>query len=320
MLFAWHSSGTHSDKAATLGFLAYNVTAFGLQPLIGYFCDAHRKTPVEAIGCFLLIAGLFFMQCPAASIALIGLGNACFHVGGGIDCLRNAGGKMARSGVFVSAGALGVGVGTLAGKGGSLPVYVPMGILALCTVLIFAFCIRHKETSNEKAVFSVTKPEAGFGAIVFLPSVSIAVRSFAGSIILAQAAWRTTPAFFLFPALGAFLGKASGGFLADSIGARKVAVFSLLSSSVLLAFWYASPWAFIIGIALFNMNMPVTLCAIASVLPRCPGLSFGITTLALLCGNVPTFFMSVANPSAVFAVLTVVSALCLCFVLDGKAR
>jgi len=318
MLFSWYSSGTHSGEIVTLGFLGYNVIAFGLQPLIGYLSDAYRKIPTEIIGLPLLIAGLMFMPTPAVSIILIGLGNACFHIAGGIDSLRHSCGKMARSGVFVSSGALGVALGSIAGKSGKLPVYFPIGALLPCLVLLCIIYAKRMGSEGTATTFSIAKPKLNFWTVILLASVSIAIRSYAGSIIPTE--WRTTTVLYLFPAIGAFLGKACGGFAADRIGTRKIAVFSLLMAAVLVTFGYASPYAYLIGIAFFNISMSVTLCAIASALPSNPGLAFGISTLALLCGNVPTFFITATPSPLVFAALTIVSAACLYYILEGKAR
>jgi len=323
MLFSWYSSGTHPIQTVSLGFLTYNAVAFGLQPIIGYLCDKYRKIPAGMIGGVLLIVGLLFLPYPAVSIFLMGLGNACFHIEGGIDSLRHSGGKMARSGIFVSSGALGVAFGSLAGKSGAISVYHAVGILLLCLVLIYVFCRKHtepgdKKTENIKPAFSIIRPELSFGIVITLAVVSIIIRSYAGAILPIQ--WRTTPTLFVFPAIGAFLGKAFGGLLADRIGARKLAVLSLLVSLFLLTFGYMDPWVCMTGILFFNMSMAVTLCAIASVLPLNPGLSFGITTLALLCGNVPTFFAEAGPAPLIIAALTAISMVCLGYILKGKVK
>ena len=302
----------------TLGFLVYNVIAFGLQPVIGYLCDTYRKIPVEIIGFPLLIAGVLFRPIAALSIALIGLGNAFFHIAGGVDSLRNSSGKMARSGVFVSSGALGVALGSMAGKAGCLPVFIPIGVLLLCLFLLYPCYLKRLRSKDAAVVFSLAKPDLKPGLIILLAAVSIMIRSYAGSIIPTE--WRTTTLLFTFPAIGAFLGKFSGGFIADRVGARKAAVFSLLTATVLVTFGNVNPLIYLIGIVFFNMSMSVTLCAIVSVLPFNPGLAFGITTLALLCGNVPTFFITIEQASLIFASLTVISAICLYYILIGRKK
>ena len=314
MLFTWYGSGTHPASTVSLGFLAYNAIAFGFQPLIGYLSDTYRKIPIEVIGCPLLIAGLLLMPAPAASIILLGLGNAAFHIAGGIDCLRHSNGKLARSGVFVSSGALGVALGSLAGKSGNLPVHIPVSVMLLCLILLSVIYIRRKDSEHIRTAFAITKPKLDFGKVILFASASIAIRSYIGATIPVE--WKTTTVLVLFPAIGAFIGKACGGFISDRIGVRKTAALSLLASAVLLAFGYKDPYVYLIGIVLFNMSMSVTLCAIASVLPLNPGLAFGITTLALLCGNAPTFFISVTPAPPVFAALTIISAACLYYILE----
>ncbi|MCL2719704.1 MAG: hypothetical protein FWE14_13110, partial [Lachnospiraceae bacterium] len=91
-------------------------------------------------------------------------------------------------------------------------------------------------------------------------------------------------------------------------------------SAVLLTFGHMNPLLCLLGILSFNMTMPVTLCAVASVLPYNPGLAFGIATLALLCGNVPTFFIMATNVPVVFAALAACSIASLYYVLDGRGR
>ena len=317
-LFSWLSSGTHPIQTVALGFLAYNIIAFGSQPIIGYLYDTYRKIPFEIIGFPLLIAGLLSMPVAALSITLIGLGNAFFHIAGGVDSLRNSSGKMARSGVFVSSGALGVALGTLAGQSGRLPVFIPIGVLLLCLVVLYFLYMERLKSGDAAIVFSLTKPNLKLGTVILLAAASIMIRSYAGSIIPTE--WRTTTLLFTFPAIGAFLGKFSGGFIADIIGARKAAVFSLLTAAFLLTFGYMSPWIYLTGIVLFNMSMSVTLCAVASVLPLNPGLAFGITTLALLCGNVPTFFIAAKHTALIFASLTVFSTVCLCYILTERVK
>ena len=314
VLFSWVSNGTHSTQVITLGFLAYNAIAFGFQPLIGYLCDVNRKTPIELIGCPLLIIGLLLMHIPAAAIILIGMGNAVFHIAGGIDSLRHSNGKMARSGVFVSSGALGVAFGSLAGKSGTLSVYIPIGVLIICLASLYVVYRKRMGKKDTETVFSIAKPNLNYGTILLIASVSILIRSYAGTILPAE--WKTTTVLFLFPAIGAFIGKISGGFIADKIGAKPASVFSLFMAAVLGAFGYMNPWIYLTAIILFNMSMSVTLCAIASVLPLNPGLAFGITTPALLCGNVPTFFVAAEPAPLIFAVLTIVSALCLYYILE----
>ncbi|MBQ6579823.1 MAG: hypothetical protein IIX33_03225, partial [Oscillospiraceae bacterium] len=103
-----------SGTERAFGFILYNFIAFGLQMIIGAYCDEHRKFPSSALGCVLVLSAVLVSPfVPWVSLVVTALGNAFFHVGGGIDSLVHSGGKLSRSGIFVSAGALGVVLGTL---------------------------------------------------------------------------------------------------------------------------------------------------------------------------------------------------------------
>jgi len=318
MIFSWFSSGIDSIETVNLGILFYNIIAFGLQPIIGYVCDTYKRIPIAAYGYLLLIIGLFSMNIPTISIILMATGNACFHIGGGIDSLRYAEGKMVRSGIFVSSGALGVVLGTLAGKSNFLSMYFPVGLLLICIILFFVFCSKQIDPQCLKTTFAITNPKLRFETIILLASISIIIRSYAGSILPIE--WRTTTILFLFPAIGAFIGKASGGYLADKFGAKRIGIMSLTLAAILLSLGYMNPWIYLIGIAFFNVSMSITLCSIASQLNKNPGLAFGITTLALLCGNVPTFFFTPPLIPVTFALLTIFSVICLQLILKGGRK
>ena len=321
MLFSGFRNGFPAGGAGlqtiALGFLLYNILAFGLQPLLGYLCDAHRRVPAAPIGCALLLAGLILISLPWGSLALCAVGNACFHIGGGIDSLVHADGKMARSGIFVSSGALGVTLGMLAGQGG-VPLYVPMLLVALCGVLIVLFD-KSLRGGRPAARFALNGA-LPFSAVLALCLFSVVIRAYVGSSI--PIAWKTTALLMLLPSVGACAGKAAGGYLADRFGARTTGVVTLLLSVPLLCLGYGNPALCTAGIVLFNVTMPITLCAVASGFPDHPGLAFGLTTLGLLCGSVPTFFFVLPGNAApaVMAVCIAVSALCLLLSIINQER
>lgn len=301
----------------TIGFLLYNVIAFGLQPIIGYICDIKKHIPAGLIGCLTVLAGILLIELPWASLILCALGNACFHVGGGIDSLVYSNGKMFRSGLFVSSGALGVVLGTIYGKGESITIVIPVIMLALCCLLIIFFAPVRKP--DYKALrFSNTSVTLSFAFVLLLCFVSIVIRSYVGSIT--PIVWKTTIFLTVLPAIGACIGKASGGFLADIFGAKNVGVVTLFASIPFLLFGSSQVVPCMIGIILFNMTMPITLCAIANKLPDNPGLAFGATTLCLLCGNMPTFFYSLPGTlvKPVTAILILISAACIYYSIKNQ--
>jgi len=158
-----------------------------------------------------------------------------------------------------------------------------------------------------------------FTAVLLLALAAVAVRSFIGSVL--PLPWKTGGLFLtLLPARAAFAGKAAGGFLGDVFGARIAGAGPLILSIPLLVFGNGSPWLSAAGIVLFNAAMPVMLCVVASKFPQHPGLAFGLTTLALLAGNVPAFFFRLSETAALItaAVLTAVSAVCIALAANNK--
>ena len=309
VLYAVFAADGRTGLSIAAGFLTYNCIAFGLQTVIGAYCDAHPACRISLLGCALLAVGLAASPLPWAALALSALGNACFHVGGGIDSLVRANGRLACGGVFVASGALGVPLGTLAGRAALSPL-LPAALLLAGAFLLWRCA---PPVTCSEARFHVSPLRLGFGAALTLCLVSVVIRAYGGAVV--PMPWRADAgaALFLLPGLAACVGKASGGFLADRFGARRVGVLALAASAPLLTLCSASPLLCAAGLLLFNMTMPVSLGALASRLPHAPGLAFGLSTLALLLGATPTFYFGLpaAATPAVLAVLIVVSGACL---------
>ena len=112
--------------------LLYNFCAFALQMPVGLLADRwERKGRTAALGCGL--AALGWVLPPFLAAVIAGVGNACFHVGGGIQVLNDGGDRAAPLGVFVSPGAFGIFFGTLLGSRSAFP-----GWLTGVGLLLFA--------------------------------------------------------------------------------------------------------------------------------------------------------------------------------------
>ncbi|HEY5583559.1 MAG TPA: hypothetical protein VIK78_03605, partial [Ruminiclostridium sp.] len=190
----------------SLGFLIYNIIAFGIQMFIGYFVDKHsiQHSKVAIIGCFIVLLGLLLAfsslnLTPWMALVFCAFGNASFHIGGGINSLVYADGKMARGGIFVSSGAIGVALGTLAGKS-LLPFWLPEIMLLACSLAIYVLC--RSERGNYLHYNYDTTPKTGSfnrcisdKIIIYLCLISIIVRSFVGFEI--PITWKTTTFLFI---------------------------------------------------------------------------------------------------------------------------
>jgi len=289
ILFHGLRNSTDDLNMVAIGFLLYNVIAFGLQPIIGFVCDDHPRIPIGVIGCGIVMSGLLVLYFPWSwtwlALCLCAFGNACFHIGGGVDSLRFAEGKMTRSGIFVSTGALGVALGTMTGKSGMPAGYLPLFLMTVSILLILLFT--HQTKSVTPCLFDISS-DRPFAAILLFALAAVVIRSFAGGMV--PMAWRTGGFLLLLPGIGACAGKALGGILGDRFGAKTAGVSALVLSIPFILLGKNIVLLSVIGILLFNITMPITLCAVASKFPLNPGLSFGLTTLALLGGNIPTFF------------------------------
>ena len=319
VLMGVFSLGTGSSQLVISGFLLYNLIAFALQVFIGILADKSKSAHgyFAFIGCIVVLLGVSIPASGWIQLVTCAFGNALFHVGGGIDSLVFARGRYARSGVFISFGALGVALGTLVGRSQLLPFGAVALLLLACAALIFFFCRQSKVPYRVDFDFPPAKISLP-GLVISLSVATIIIRAAVGAYT--PVFERGTTLLFVLPALSVFAGKFAGGFLADRFGARSVVFISLLLSAPLLAFGNTQVALCCLGLFLFNVTTAVTLCVIVSQLPSNPGFSFGLTTLALFIGSSFSFFwlLPAEIRPALTVALIVVSAACLFMATPGK--
>lgn len=321
ILFGRFSENVQGNEQA-LGFIIYNFIAFGLQMVIGAYCDEHRKFPSAAIGCSMVfLAVLICPFLPWISLFVTAFGNAFFHVGGGMDSLVNSGGKISRGGVFVSAGALGVIYGSIAGSKTAYTVFLPVQLIKPAGLVLIGalLCyIAHKKLGidGDTKIKGSANGKLAVGLVIALALISVLIRSFGGTLI--PMGWKATMRLGIVSAFAAFLGKFLGGFAADIFGAKNTGVISLLLSLPLIILGRENMILSAFGILLFNMTMPITLAIIAEKLPKNPGIAFGLTTAALLLGAVPSFFVALGGNIALLIPAVIISAACIFFAAGNK--
>ncbi len=274
--------------------LIYNFCAFALQLPIGLLADlCPRRLPFSLIGCVLAataypcVGGLPFLGC-----LLAGVGNACFHVGGGVTVMRTYAGRVAPLGVFVSPGALGVFLAVFfAGKRLSCVWLFPFFMIVCAAVLLLFVRREQKECGGAAAVRGSFGDLEGIAlAALMMLFLAVCLRSYFG--LLPAYSWKVGFALpFLF-ICGVAAGKACGGFLGDRIGLFRAALLSLSVSALFFLFAPAHPLCGIAAICCFNMTMPLTLFAVAEICGEAKGFAFGLTTFALFLGTLPTLLPS----------------------------
>lgn len=291
--------------------LLYNFCAFAMQMPLGLIADKlDRNGLVAAVGC-LLVALAYLSPIPLVTAVVAGMGNALFHLGGGIDVLNGSRKKAAALGVFVSPGALGLFIGTAWGKGSVPALWVgPLGLVLLATAIL---TIAKGPSGN--APMDPT-PVRGYAPLLPLFAV-VVLRSYMG---MNQAfPWKGTGQWAVLLTLALVLGKTAGGFLMDKLGPRKASAASLLLAAVLYLFCDV-PVLGTIAVFLFNMTMPITLWAAARVTPGAKGFAFGLLTFGLFIGYIPTWlgWPSLLNGPSDYALMAVASLVLLWWPLGGE--
>lgn len=261
----------------------YNTIAFALQVPIGLMADKIRKPAETAmLGCFLVLIGVLTYKNVSFALIIAGLGNALFHVGGGITALYLKPGKASLPGIFVSTGALGLLIGTIIGKSK----YFSIWSLAIILISAAAFIFIIKKPSIDYN-FKIEGHFNNFSLILTCILASIAIRGLVGFMLTYP--WKANLKLLIIFTVAVALGKALGGILGDYFGWTRVTVYGLLISAPLLLLGMDVHFLGIAGVFLFNLTMPVTLVVTANMLPGRTGFAFGLTTLALIIGAFPTF-------------------------------
>ena len=267
-----------------LCLLLYNFCAFALQMPLGLWADSlDRNGLLAAAGCGLTAAA--FLAPPALPAAVVaGVGNALFHLGGGIDVL-NAGEKRAAAlGIFVSPGAVGLYAGTLWGGGAQVSALVPPAGLLILAGSILLLCRRTMGSLRSGNAPVDTRPLGGSLWPLVPLFLVVVLRSWMG---LGQSfPWKAEWGLPLVLALA--LGKAAGGFLMDAVGPRRAAGWSLGLAAALYLL-SGAPLPGLLAVFLFNMTMPMTLWAATKLLPGAKGFAFGLLTFALFIGYLPVY-------------------------------
>lgn len=273
-----------------LCLLIYNFCAFALQMPIGLLADKWNRNAIcAALGCvFVLLAFGIGNLSVIMVVTLAGIGNALFHLGGGIDVLNESQHKTSLLGIFVAPGALGIYLGTLYGKQDSLAKGLVVIMLFLIAIAILFAGFHSKMLANSNNASVMLRGNISFGIMVSLVCLVVVVclRSYFGMIT--NFPWKSKGEWGIVVVLAVVFGKVAGGFLADWLGAKKA---SMLSLAIATMFYLFSGYP-IFGTAavfFFNMTMPITLWAVARILKNTKGFAFGLLTFGLYIGFLPVY-------------------------------
>jgi len=266
-----------------LFFVIYNFIAFGLQPVFGYLADKKDYYFLYIIvGSILPIVALHLIEFGIIAVIISTIGNAMFHVGGGVICMNMFPKKAAPAGIFVAPGAIGVFLGIYFANMESSMVLsitlVSLGVLLLSYVLLYDY-----KSPNENK-----KTHPKFVEIIILIFGIVFIRGLIGCTLIFT--WKLEPVYGVCLVIAVFMGKLFGGVLGDRFGYKFIGLGGLFISGPLLLFGLSDPVTGMAGALFFNLTMAITLFLIIDSLGKYKGFAFGLTTLALFISTLPSIF------------------------------
>lgn len=268
--------------------VVYNGCAFAMQLPIGLLADRFGlRRGAACAGCLAVALGSLLTP-PLLLCVVVGLGNACFHVGAGRDALLHGGSRAARVGRFVAPGAFGIFLGPLAAEVFWLTRCAAPLLLSVCAVLLFA---QAQEAPPAAKPLSLQAPRRVALAISMF--LTVLLRSYMGTVT--RYAELSIPVFAVAMTVCIFVGKFLGGSLADRFGAFRFQLTAQLIGTALFALSVPFPLLGLPAALLFNTTMAVTVHTLFRSAPPHAGAMFGLTTLALYLGALPRL-LGAPNP------------------------
>ena len=310
-------SGQGSMEVVALSILLYDIVAFTLQLPIGIALDQLDKNSYAALLSYALVgAGVILSLVPIAllewpAILLLAIGNALFHSAGGLSVLNISQKHAGPSGIFIATGAIGVFLGTQSAQMGRLQIaFSLLVLLFLCALITLVVQKVNKKYWNVHNVsFDISELSFNTLLAIALLSLVVALRSYAGMVMAFP--WKSEMLLLVLSILGVFAGKALGGVVADRIGFRTTAIFSLIVAATLFVPSWEIPVMGLLGVFFFNFTMSITLASLANILPNAKGTAFGLASFSLAVGALPALVGFRIEHPAMLSGISLVSALSL---------
>ena len=282
-------------------FLVYNFCAFALQMPLGVALDAwNLRTRNMLPGIVFTAAGVIMTLLGAfTSVIVLGIGNALFHVGGGVLTIHeddHAGFAGRGLGVFVAPGAIGLCAGTLISSVAHKETVIAVcALIAATGVLALMHCLKNVQANpSPKSI----KPAKEYLPVLIGCFLVVVLRSLTG--MATSFHWKTGALITFVSVLFIALGKAAGGFVFAGYNRKIAAVITLLASAAFFALGDRMVFG-MLGLFFFNMTMPVTLYMLKEKMPDTPGLAFGILTFGLFIGYLPVYYgiINIHDPAVI---------------------
>ena len=266
-------------------FLIYNGLAFLLQPIIGVFIDKYKNHIIFLIISIALLGlGLVTNKIYYLAAILLGLGNAFFHVAGGHYTISSTKKDIIAMGLFVSTGAIGVGLGQLFNHEAIIITMASILVVGGILILFSQDNIKIEE-EKEELIEIENEPKWNIYGLVILVLLVVFLRSLVGTLPLRgfSPSVEILLLIYVFSGLGKFL----GGVLTKYLGLVKTILISGIISTVMFGLFSFNPVCFLIGILVFNFSMPIALNYAVVLIKDRPGLAFGALAAMLVLGSIP---------------------------------
>ena len=310
-------SGQDSLEFVALSILLYDIVAFTLQLPVGIVLDKLDKNSYAALLSYALVgAGVLISLFPVAllewlAVLLLAVGNALFHSAGGLIVLNISQKHAGPSGIFIATGAIGVFLGTQSAQMERLQIaFSLLVLLFLCALITLVVQKVNKKYWNvHNVAFDIPKFSSNTLLAIALLTLVVALRSYAGMVMAFP--WKSQMLLLVLSILGVFAGKALGGMVADRIGFRTTAIFSLIAAATLFAPSWEVPVMVLLGVFFFNFTMSITLASLANILPNAKGTAFGLASFSLAVGALPALLGFRVEHPVMLSVISLVSALAL---------
>ena len=261
--------------------ILYNFCAFVLQMPLGLIADVMKTEKKEDSSLLMILAGVILTVSALAGtpVWVYGLGNALFHVGGGMITMHKDQENSFNGrglGSFVAPGALGLFAGNL--LAGNTAVRITAGVIMIILRAVMLYGIKENNPTREN-----NRPELDETSVVTIgiTVLVVIIRSYIGLSVSFD--WKQGLLLGWLNVLCVALGKTLGGFCGKDFGYRKTVIVSLLRAALLYLFGNMSICG-LLATLLFNMTMPVTLYLLAEKMRYLEGFAFGILTFALFIG------------------------------------
>ena len=310
-------SGQGSMEVVALSILLYDIVAFTLQLPIGIALDQLDKNSYAALLSYALVgAGVILSLVPIAllewpAILLLAIGNALFHSAGGLSVLNISQKHAGPSGIFIATGAVGVFLGTFSAQYGRLQVaFSLLVLLFLCASITRVVQKVNKKYWNiHNAPFAIPEFSSRTLLAIALLCFVVALRSYTGMVMAFP--WKSEMLLLGLSILGVFAGKALGGMIADRIGFRTTAIFSLIAAATLFVPSWEMPLMGLLAVFFFNFTMAITLASLSNILHEAKGTAFGLASFSLAIGALPALLGLRLEHPLVLSAMSLISALAL---------